>query len=84
VGRKVAEMDRRGIQTEVMKEARFIQHENLSRIAANPHVLFKKVSSQHESFTYAQLGQELGRYVNDKSGYSIQEKGILAEIFLRF
>lgn len=81
-GKAVSDMHARGISTNIMSEANEIRRENLSRISANPGVLFNKLSAQCESFTGQQLGQELGRYINDQGKFSLQEKGKSAEAAL--
>ena len=73
-GKAVTDMDRRGIQTNIMQEANEIRRENLNRISENPGILFDKLSYERESFTAQQLGQELGRYINDQGKFSIEEK----------
>jgi len=78
-GKAVTDMDRRGISTDIMREANSIRKENLARIAADPTVLFNKLSKQRDSFSGEEISQELGRYVNDKGKFSILEKGILSE-----
>lgn len=81
-GKAVSDMDRRGFSTNIMSEANEIRRENLSRISANPSVLLNKLSAHYESFTGQQLGQELGRYINDQGKFSLQEKGKSAETAL--
>lgn len=82
-GKAVSDMERRGISTQIMKEANAIRHENLVRISADPRLLLNKISTQSEMFTGQQLGQELGRYINDQGKFSPQEKGILADTLLQ-
>jgi Ti-type conjugative transfer relaxase TraA len=72
-GKAVTDMDRRGIPTAIMEETNSIRHENLTRIAAKPHVLLNKLTAQQDHFTSEQLGQELGRYINDQGKFSIQQ-----------
>lgn len=82
-GKAVTDMDRRGIATDIMNEANEIRHENLDRIAANPNILLNKLSTQSDTFTGQQFGQELGRYINDQGRFSIQEEGVLTEAALQ-
>lgn len=82
VGKAVTDMGRRGIATQLMKEANETRRENLTRIAANPDILLKKLSIEHETFSTTQLGQELGRYINDKGGFSYSQQAILAKAVL--
>jgi Ti-type conjugative transfer relaxase TraA len=82
-GKAVSDMDRRGIATHIMGEANEIRRENLSRISADPNILLNKLSVQSETFTGHQLGQELGRYINDQGKFSLQDKGFLATAALQ-
>jgi ATP-dependent exoDNAse (exonuclease V) alpha subunit len=79
VGKAVTDMHRRGIPRKIMEQAKEVHAENLARIAANPNILFNKMMTQRDSFSREQLGQELGRYVNDQGKFSITSSGILAE-----
>jgi len=81
-GKAVTDMERRGITTDIMQESNWIKRENLTRICANPHALLDKITSQNETFTLNHVGQELGRYINDKGHFSIGEKDTLAEYSL--
>jgi ATP-dependent exoDNAse (exonuclease V) alpha subunit len=60
-GKAVTDMDRRGISTDIMREANSIRKENLARIAADPTVLFNKLSKQRDSFSGEEISQEVGR-----------------------
>ncbi len=74
-GKAVCDMERRGIATDIMREANENRRDNLRRIADKPGVLLQKLTSQSATFTSQQLGQELGRYVNDLGQFSMQEDG---------
>jgi ATP-dependent exoDNAse (exonuclease V) alpha subunit len=69
-GKAATDMDRRGINTDIIKEANQVRRENLVRIANKPEILLNKITSQSETFTPQQLGHELGRYVNDQGKFS--------------
>jgi ATP-dependent exoDNAse (exonuclease V) alpha subunit len=69
-GKAATDMDRRGINTDIIKEANQVRRENLARISNKPEVLLNKITSQSEMFTPQQLGHELGRYVNDRGNFS--------------
>ena len=73
-GKAVTDMTARGIETAIMQEANAIRRENLERIVANPNVILDKVTSQTSTFTQAQLGQELGRYINDRGRFTLEQK----------
>lgn len=72
-GKAIKDMERRGISTNVMKEANHARRENLRRIAAKPELALEVMASQSSTFTYEQLGQTLGKYINDKGNFSIKE-----------
>jgi Ti-type conjugative transfer relaxase TraA len=78
-GKAVIDMNHRGIHTNIRDEADSIRRENLARICSNPKVLLKKITSQYDDFTLRQVGQELGRYINDKGRFTINQKEALAQ-----
>lgn len=78
-GKAVTDMERRGIKTAVLHEANVIRRENLTRIAAKPSILLDKLTTHHEDFSSQQLGQELGRYINDADRFSVVEKQPLSQ-----
>ena len=73
-GKAVSDMQSRGIATDIMLEANEIRRQNLLRISSDPKVLFNKISSQSDTFTGEQIGQELGRYINDRGKFSFQSQ----------
>lgn len=77
-GRQVLEMEQRGIQTDILKEANLIRKQNLKRIQAKPQILFDKIIAQQDTFTDEHLIRELGRYIPDK-GFVLNRK-IINEI----
>ena len=81
-GKAVTDMEARGIPTQIMHETQVINQENLSRIAADPSVILNKLAAHNETFTEAQLGQEFGRYVNDRGRFTLQEQKVFAENLL--
>jgi len=80
LGKAVMDMHHRGIDTNLMKEANEICQENLVRIAADPSIILNKLSTQSGTFTDQQLGQELGRYLNDQGQFS--HDGQMAQVVL--
>lgn len=81
-GRAVTDMHRRGIDTAIMQEANSIRQANLSLIAKDPGALLKKITTQSTTFSHEQLGQELGRYINDQGHFSTENIGLLSEAAL--
>lgn len=53
----------RGLELERIEKANEIRRLNLARVSDNPIVLLDKLSTQQETFTHEEIGQELGRYI---------------------
>lgn len=69
-GKAAQSMAARGVDLERMEEADQIRRLNLVQIADNPIVLLDKLSTQQDTFTSEHIGQELGRYINDRGQFA--------------
>lgn len=76
-GKAVSDMARRGLMTERMEMAHAIRRENLRRICENPEVILRKITAEYSTFTLHDLGANLGRYINDKDGFSHLEASLI-------
>ena len=73
LGRKIGEMQARGIETSLNQEANLIKEENLKRILDNPDILVKKIFASlehHESvFTERDIAKVVLTYVNSTARF---------------
>lgn len=78
-GRVVSDRYRSGITTAIMDEANAVRRENLKRIAVSSDALLKKITAESPTFKLQKLGQELGRYMNDRGKFSMIDAGNSAD-----